>query len=527
MIRKLLLSAAALAALLPAAAGAAWYQASSQHFVVYSNDNPERLKAYTQKLERFDKAISVWHVAPEVKRGPASRVTIYVLDDVAAVQKLYGRSGPAGFYEARGSGPVAFMPRNGGDGDLSAQAILFHEYTHHWMFSNWSDAAFPYWFVEGFAELHATAIVRPDGGIVFGANPAYRKYTVGDTNLMPVPDLIRAKPSDNLDGRERDAIYSRGWLLIDYLTFNPERRKQFGEYIGAINAGKSPDEAGRLLGNMNSLDVKLNAWGRQPKLPAAGFSPSELPIGEVTLRALGPGEAALMPAVMISKRGVDAKRAAEVVVMARRLAAPFPDDAAAQNELAEAEFDNASSQKDDAAAIAGFQRAAAAADRAIAADPKSIHALLYRGMADEQILLKQKATDPARWAAVRKWFLAANKIDPEDPEPLVQFYDSFDLAGQKASANAQGGLLYAYALAPYDVGLRMKATHVLLEQNKLKLARIAIAPVAYNAESAGAGAVAVRVLAAIDTGDAAGALALLDRKPDEKPEGGKPPRKPS
>ena len=79
MIRKLLLSAAALA-MLPSAANATWYQASSKHFVVYSNDTPERVKAYTEKLERFDKAISVWHVTKEVDRGPASRVTIFVLE---------------------------------------------------------------------------------------------------------------------------------------------------------------------------------------------------------------------------------------------------------------------------------------------------------------------------------------------------------------------------------------------------------------------------------------------------------------
>lgn len=519
MIRKLALSVAALATM-PGVANAAWYQASSAHFVVYSNDTPERVKAYTEKLERFDKAISVWHVAKETKRGPASRVTIFVADNVGQIQKLAGSSGVAGFYNSRASGPVAFMPRVGGNGDLSVQAILFHEYTHHWMFSNWSDAAFPYWFVEGFAELHATAIAGADGSITFGANPLYRRYTVDQTNLMPAPSLLRVKPSDDLDGASRDAVYSRGWLLIHYLTFSPDRRKQLAGYIGAINSGQSAANAGKLLGNVNGLDTQMNIWGAQRRYPSARFTAAELPIGEVVLRPLTPGEVSIMPALIQSKAGVDERRAKEVVALARRLAAPLPNDAAAQNELAEAEFDMASlSSNSDADAIAGFARAEAAADRAVAAEPKSIHALLYKGMAQEEAAVRNKVTDPAKWQAVRRWFLAANKIDPEDPEPLIQYYDSFKSAEAKPTANAESGLIYAYMLAPYDSALRFRATRVFLGQHKVKEARVALAPVAFSAEGAGVAGGAQKVLAAIDANDVAGAIKLLDAKPDKKDSG--------
>jgi hypothetical protein len=521
MFRKALLAATTLAALLPATANAAWYRASSKHFVVYSNDNPERVKAYTEKLERFDKAVSVWHGVKEVARGPAARVTIFVVDSVADVQKLYGGSSVAGFYISRGAGPVAFMPRTGGNSELSPQAILFHEYTHHWMFSNWADAAFPYWFVEGFAELHATAIMEPDGSVIFGAQPTYRRWSVGQSGWMPAPDLLRAVPSDKLDNRSRDAVYSRGWLLLDYLTFSPDRRKQLADYVGAINSGKSIDDAAKIFGNSDTLDIKMDAWVKRPQVASGKLAADQLPIGDVTLRPLTDGEAAIMPALIRSKRGVDDKLAPEVVELARKLAAPYPNDPAAQNELAEAEFDAASSVKDNAAALAGFARAEAAADRAIAADPKSIHALLYKGMAQEQIAVRNKVTDPAQWQAIRKWFLLANKIDTEDPEPLSQYYDSFGLAKMKPTANAENALVYAYALAPFDLQLRAEAARVLLGQNKIKQARIAIGPLAFNAEAPGLAEHAGKVLAAIDANDIAGAIKLLDEKPDDKKDDGK------
>lgn len=501
--------------MLSPSAQAKWHQASSKHFVVYSDDNPTALREFTAKLERFDKAISVWHMMPEKDRGPASRVSIYMVDNVAEVQRIYGRTGPAGFYIPRGAGSIAIMPRNGGDGDLSAQAILFHEYTHHWMFSNWSDAAFPYWFVEGFAELHATAIMKPDGSVVFGAQPVYRRWTVARGNLMPAAELLQVFPSANLTDASRDAVYSRGWLLMHYLTFDPTRRKQLAEYITAINNGKTLAEASKVFGNLNTLDLKMDGWLNRSQGPAVTLTENQLPTGDIAIRELSPGEAAIMPALIRSRRGVDNKLAPSVLALARRLAKPFPDDAAAQNELAEAEFDAASVLNDDNEAIAGFRRAEAAADRAIAVDPKSVHALLYKGMALEKIALRSKTSDPARWEEVRKWFLAANHVDTEDPEPLSQFYDSFILAKEKPTRNAEAAMIYAYMLAPYGADLRIKATRVFLSQGKLSDARVAIGPIAFSAEAPGLAERGQKILAAIDSNDVAGALKLLNQKSDD------------
>ena len=126
MIRKLLLSAAALA-IVPGAADAAWYQASSKHFVVYDDDSPGRVKAYTERLERFDQAIRYWHHTPEDTRGPSARVTIYVVSDIDAIQKIYGKGGEnvAGFYDPRASGSVAFTPRNTGEGAAFDEGAQF------------------------------------------------------------------------------------------------------------------------------------------------------------------------------------------------------------------------------------------------------------------------------------------------------------------------------------------------------------------------------------------------------------------
>ena len=75
--------AAIAAAAVAAPAQAAWYQASSAHFLIYSEQNPETVRGFALKLERFDKAVrAVRHMA-DLPLSAGNRVTIFVVRDKA------------------------------------------------------------------------------------------------------------------------------------------------------------------------------------------------------------------------------------------------------------------------------------------------------------------------------------------------------------------------------------------------------------------------------------------------------------
>lgn len=488
------------AALLPAAARADWLEARSNHFILYSDDTPDHVRAFSARLERFDRAMRAMRGMPDDPAGPASRLTIYVVDNVASIQRLIGKEekNVAGFYEPRAKA-VAFVPRksgSGGDFDLTAQQILLHEYTHHFMLTNWTRAAFPAWFVEGFAEFNATAIFRPDGGVTLGAQPRYRVYGLHAIDPLPLERLLRPDPG-KLTDEQTEALYARGWLLTHYLTFEPSRRGQLDAYIAAINAGKPTAEAVKAFVDLGKLDAALDRYNDRSLLPAVTLKGDTLAIGDIAIRALGPGEVAVMPAVLRINRGVDKDSAPAVAALARRLATPYPNDAAAQNELAEAECD-----------ASRFIACGAAAQRAIAADRRSVHAQLYEGLALAGIATAAHTTDAKTWAGIRAYFLAANRLDTEDPEPLILFYTSFLQADQTPTRNADAGLLYAYALAPHDLALRYMAARVLLQQGDGAGARKAIAPLAYSPH--GGGGDAAELLAILDNKGVAAALAKMD-----------------
>lgn len=505
MFRNLMLAAACL---MSPAVHAEWQEASSRHFVVYANDTPEKVRTFTTRLERYDAAMRVFRVRPDQGASPARRVTVYVVKSVDDIQRLFGRGGSsvAGFYQPRASGSVAFVPAKGSDDSiyaLDAQSDLFHEYAHHFMYLNYDGAAFPYWFTEGFAEFHATAMLNKDGSITFGGQPLYRAYGIDAGNILSVPRMLTAAPGQ-LSARETSVLYARSWALMHFLTFDPDRRKELGAYVGAVNSGKSPAEAAKAISNLSTLDFKLDTYVRRSRLPVLTVPAAEIPDARIVLRALTPGEAATMPARIRSNRGVDDAGARQVVALAQQGAAAFPTDPGAQNVLAEAEYD-----------AKNYTAAQVAAERAIAADPNSIHAIMYHGMAMQALAVQNKATDPATWQQIRKQYLRANKLDSDDPQPLILYYESFGAARQAPTANAEAGLLYAQKLAPFDLGLRYTAAKILLRQNKPEEARVAIEGIAFYPHGGAGSEAAGKVLAALNATGPAAALALMEQQEKE------------
>ena len=66
-------------ALAPSQAMAAWNEAKSNHFIVYSQLNQDQLRSYVTHLERYDAAVRVVRQMKDPPPTSTSRVTLYVL----------------------------------------------------------------------------------------------------------------------------------------------------------------------------------------------------------------------------------------------------------------------------------------------------------------------------------------------------------------------------------------------------------------------------------------------------------------
>ena len=94
-------------------ASAAWQEARTRHFVIYSEQRPDELKAYAERLERFDQAVRVARGMKDPPLSESGKLSVFVLRNSAAIEAIIGArgSGVAGFYIPQASGAVAFVHR--------------------------------------------------------------------------------------------------------------------------------------------------------------------------------------------------------------------------------------------------------------------------------------------------------------------------------------------------------------------------------------------------------------------------------
>lgn len=467
---SLAFSLAALVLLAPEAK-ADWYEASSDHFVIYADDSEKDIRRFAEDLERYHSALAFLTGRNIGKPSPSNRVTIFVVGSGRDVRKLAGakNSTIAGFYVPRAGGSKAFVQdiRNKRGYPHFSTVVLLHEYAHHFLIST-SRYAMPRWMSEGAAEFFAATTFNKDGSLIVGRAAQHRGYELASPGAPTARELLDPELYRRNRGRRDDGFYGRSWLLYHYLTFSKERVGQFSAYQRALLEGQSSiDAAKAAFGDLDKLETELKAYlrGRFYTVPV---SADKVPIGEVTLRKLPEGEAEMIPLRMVSQRGVTREQAEELLPEVREIAREFPDDPGVLAALAEAEYDAGNDPE-----------AIAAAEKAIALDPSRANAYVQKGYALFRIASKAEDKDAAYKAAMQP-FQALNAIENDHPLPLIYYYRSFAERGIAPPENARAALERAAQLAPFDHRLWLQVATMQAQEGKIALAKASLQPLAAN-----------------------------------------------
>jgi len=449
-----------------------WREASSDHFVIFAEEDEKEIRKYSDRLERYYSAMSAVLPSKDVQPSPSNRVTIYVVRSERIVRKLYGSGSDAryvrGFYGPRAGGSLAIIPPIdvGGSKASASELVLMHEYAHHFMAEN-VPYLVPRWYGEGFAEYFATAKFESGGAVGLGLPAQHRANELFEGRDVSIERLLDSKLYKANKSNSYDNFYGRSWLLFHYLFTDDERRKQMVDYLNRLNAGEPELAAATAaLGDLKELDKALDRYVKQ-RMQYIRVAPEGLSVGPITVRRLSEGEAASMSVRIRSKRGVDEQTAQEVVQEAREVAAKYPDEPAVQAALAEAEVD-----------VGNHEAAIRAADKALAAAPGNMTALIQKGYALTRIAAKAKTEEA--WKAARRHFISVNKIENNHPVPLIYYYLSFQQQGKEPTKIAVEGLEWALELAPYDANLRMMVASQQMHEKRFADAIRTIKPLAYN-----------------------------------------------
>ena len=115
----------------------------------------------------------------------------------------------------------------------------------------------------------------------------------------------------------------------------------------------------------------------------------------------------------------------------------------------------------------------------LAVDPQNV-----RGLARKSLLISQTATKltgaqrSQKAAEARRLALRANKLAPDEPMPLLAFYESFHATGEKPTTNALDALGRAVELLPKNTGIRLLLVNQLETDRRYAEAIAVLQPIA-------------------------------------------------
>ncbi len=459
----------------PVIALAEWHRATSDHFIIYGEMSSERLRNFTERVEKFDGLMRV--LTGQGKETSPNKLILFLVRDVAAVQRLVGkaRGNIAGFYSPSIAGSIAVVPKTGGgnEADLNSDIVLFHEYAHHFMLQYFA-AGYPAWYVEGFAEYYSTTEFRKDGSIAVGMPANHRAYSLLTLPTYPLTKMFAADAVKRSE-TETASFYGQSWLLTHYLRFEPSRKGQLTTYLKAFATGVPAEKAASdAFGDTATLQVELKRYLQARKMSYQQLRGLPMPVPTINITPVNGAESALMPLYIRYMNGANGQSEVDSFVLdARIAAAKYPGEARALELLAEGELD-----------AEQFDAATKANDALLVQRPTEARALLRRARIAAAVM-RDNDKYPGGWKAIRTLIVKANRAAPDDPFPLSEYYNAFQGEGIRPPTIAADGLYRALELAPQVPNLRFAYANYLMRTDKRADARAVLAPLLNHPHSPG------------------------------------------
>jgi cytochrome c-type biogenesis protein CcmH/NrfG len=468
----------------PITAKAEWTEIKTDHFLIYADKSDKDLRRFAEQLEAVHFLMLRANGLKE-DRLPV-RVKVYAYGSADKVGKLASQPNAVGFYRPGPSGAIAVIPANAGSSGLTSLEVLFHEYAHHFMLQ-YFPAAYPAWYVEGWAELIATSSFERKGAITFGKANSDRAGELEFGYWTHAGELV-SKPRGELPKVSQEAFYGQSWLLAHYLTLSPERSQQLRMYLNGINRGFSQQQAASFFGDLDAFNKDVRGY-----LSRRNFEYKAVPLPEGLLanyssRKLSAAEIDLMEEQIEFRRPMEEAQAKTFLEKLRTKVARHGSDPTALLLLGEAELD-----------MKNHDAARAVADRLLAIAPDDSHALTLK--AQIELHFAKDAEDAgAAITPIRDWIAKAKAVDPQNPLPHIALYESYAVEGERPSAEAIEGLREAVRLVPQSDGARFQLATALFNRDgpsAIPEATKLLRPIAFDPHGGDNAEQAIKLIAAM------------------------------
>jgi hypothetical protein len=423
-------------------------------FVIITSRSASQAREIMQKLVKFRITLEKMLGRRAARSGISTHIFITSSGDWG--KYLQPREQIAGYFQrARFDNYMAL------DGDAGDYAIyvMFHEYTHFYLSSQFA-GEYPPWFNEGLAELMAYAKFGNDNKVVLQI-PMFRVYEARDRNWIPFEKLIQIdyRSPEYQSHKLATEFYAQAWLTVHYgMLEDRSFGRQFMNYLSQLNQLVPQADASRaVFGDLGAIDARLRAYSRMSRLPSGSIDLGEIP--PVTLPQPQPmsqadGHAALIDIMLATRHAPDRIRPLVQALQKREPEAARSYILAAR--LAEFEDD-----------VPAFDGAVAKAGQLLAADDaanrRDLATVLLSSAED---LSDRSAEDRERdLKRALKWFGEGVQRDAADPRALWGLGTVLTRLGSELDL-AETALTAAYERVPASAAIALSLAQLKGRQEK-------------------------------------------------------------
>ncbi|MEN2749683.1 hypothetical protein [Sphingomonas sp. T9W2] len=355
----------------------------------------------------------------------------------------------------------------------SANSRLYAGFAQNYLMT-YFPAAYPRWFVQGFGELFST-IAAGETSIDYGRRPEGFFKVMDRFGDYPIKHVFDGR---YLTGEGRAWTPYHAWRMVHFLYFSDTWKPRLEQYLAAVAAGADPKRAASVFGKPADLQRAVMLFrGSKAPFDRVTFPADRIP--EPTIRRLTRAEAGLIRGRLEMGARIDVPDSGpnRDAALARRTAwlerlrgnaTRFPDLIENQLLLAEAEC-----------RAGNPTECLSAADRALAQSPAEPNTMVWKGTALTQLAMRAPAGERRqRLEEARGYIVKANRQDPDGILPLIAYYNSFAVAGDRATDVAVGGLYKVVQAVPAAPEPRLKLGEELVARDIDDEARSTLLPVA-------------------------------------------------
>lgn len=254
-----------------------WINVRSKNFFLIGNAGEKEMRQVATKLEQFRETFRL--IFARIKFNSSIQTNVVVFKDDKSFDPFRPkRDGKpdnlvAGYFQAGEDLNYITISLDGRFED--AYSIIFHEYVHFLINTNFGRSTVPTWFNEGLAEYYRTFKIENDQKVTLGDIEPGHLQLLQQTQLMPLRDFFGVDGYTLLQqgNHSRSIFYAQAWAMIHYLIQGNKGANTDGMYkfLNLLANDVEPEKAFREVFQMDyaAMEAALKKYVEQRKFQAS------------------------------------------------------------------------------------------------------------------------------------------------------------------------------------------------------------------------------------------------------------------